>query len=71
MLTVKEIVPIIQNEKEICLAWNGCAIPFDKQNMIHLQVYGDLVVAQLNFCDQKYIELEIAVQVLKAKEERE
>ena len=67
-MTVKEAVNVLKFAKEIRIAWNGNAIPFNKDDMLMMDAYGSYKVDSINADDEKNFEIEIAMRPVKEGE---
>ena len=69
-MTVKEACGVLKYAKKIALGWGETAVPFDKDNMLMMEAYGDFVVDSIraydDIPDQDYYEINIAVRPVKA-----
>lgn len=67
-MTVKEAVSVLKYAKEIRIAWNGNAIPFNKDDMLMMDAYGRYKVESINGDEDKVFEIEIAMRPVKEGE---
>lgn len=66
-MTVREIVSVLKNAKGIQLSWNSMAIPFDPNNELMMDAYGDYVVQSIiSGLDPNTFEVEIATRPIRA-----
>lgn len=69
-MTVKEAVSVLKHAKKIALGWGETAIPFDKDNMLMMEAYGNFIVDSIRAYDdvpgEDYYEIDIAVRPVKA-----
>ena len=69
-MTVKEACSVLKFAKKIALGWGETAVPFDKDNSLMMEAYGNFVVDSIraydDIPDQDYYEINIAVRPVKA-----
>ena len=44
MITVKQLLPLLRNAKEIYLDWNGFVRKIDRNDVLDIDAYGDYAV---------------------------
>lgn len=67
MLTVKEIVPLLKDAKDIRIGWNGSTRPFDKEDSLLMDAFGDYLVRAIVPDGMDGIEIHIATTPLKVR----
>ncbi len=68
-MTVKEAVKVLKHAKTIALGWGESGIPFDKDNLMMVEAYGNFVVDSIRSVGddaEAYYEINIAVMPVKA-----
>lgn len=68
-MTVKEAVSVLKHAKTIALGWSETAIPFDKDNSLMMEAYGNFVVDSIRSVgddEEAYYEVNIAVYPVRA-----
>lgn len=69
-MTVKEACSVLKYAKTIALGWGDSAVPFDKDNMLMMEAYGNFLVDSIRAYDdapgEDYYEINIAVRPVKA-----
>lgn len=64
-MTVKEVVGVLKTAKKIVLGYGANAVPFDKNDALMLDAYGNYVVDEIRADDDGYYEVSIAVKPIK------
>lgn len=65
MMTVKEVVKVLKHAKKIVLGYGANAVPFDKNDVLMMNAFGDYLVDEIRADDDGYYEVNIAVQPIK------
>lgn len=63
-MNVKEAVKLLKRAKEVMIVWNGNAIPFDKDDLLMMDAYGNYAVDEIAATDDVY-EVVIAMRPVK------
>lgn len=69
MITVKMLLPLLKNAKEILLEWNGLCKKFDPDDALAVNAFGSYVVDRITHVSDGIYELRIAFKPIKATEE--
>jgi len=64
-MTVKEMLAMLEDPKEVNLSWSGNLVGFNFQNEIEVEVWGDYVVK--SFCAVKEGVVEFVLAALPIK----
>lgn len=64
-MTVKEVVKVLKHAKTIVLGYGANAVPFDQNDALMMDAYGDYVVDEIRSDDGGYYEVNIAVRPIK------
>ena len=67
MITVKDIMSIIADAKEVRLGYDGVLIPFDHKDKIMGEAYGKYVVESLYSLGEDCFEIKIAMRPVVAE----
>lgn len=65
-MTVKEVVKVAKDVKELTLGWNGTAQKFDPADELFMDAFGDYVVGGLYATGNGCIEISLATKLVKA-----
>ena len=68
MITVKMLLPLLKNAKEIMLDWNGLCKKFDPDDALDVDAFGSYVVDLITNVENESYELRIAFLPIKATE---
>ena len=69
MITVKMLLPLLRNAKEVYLDWNGMVRKIDLDDALDMDAYGDYVIDRIgNTVNVDEYELRIAFIPMKATE---
>lgn len=68
-MSVKEIVSVLKTAKKIVIGYGANAVPFDKDDPLVLDAYGDYVVDAVCAVDEDNYEINIAMRPVKVGEE--
>lgn len=68
-MTVKELVSVLKNARTIVIGYGANAVPFDKDDPLVLDAYGDYIVDAVCADSGDYYEINIAMRPVKAGEE--
>lgn len=63
-MNVRQAVSVLKKAKQIMLAWCGNSIPFDKDDLLMMDAYGNYIVDEIVATDGIY-EINIAVHPVK------
>ena len=66
-MTVREIVSLMPDVKEIYLGYDGLTSPFDKNNSLAMAAFGKFVVASIHAIGHNVFELDLATQLVTAE----
>lgn len=64
-MTVKEVIKLLKGAETISLGYGANAIPFDKDDLLMVDAYGNYLVDEIRTDDGKYYEVNIAMQPVK------
>ncbi len=67
-MTVKEVVSVLKTAKTISIGYGANAVPFDKDDPLVLDAYGNYVVESVCAPDEDYYEINICMRPIKAGE---
>lgn len=67
MITVKMLLPLLKNAKEIFLDWNGLTRKIDPDDALDLDAFGPYVVDRILNVSTSVYELRIALLPVKAE----
>lgn len=65
-MTVKDVVKVTKDIKELCLGWNGTTQKFDPTDELFMDAFGDYVVGGLYATGNGCIEITLATKLVKA-----
>lgn len=65
-MTVREVVKVLKTAKKIVLGYGANAVPFDQNDALMMDAFGNYIVDEIRAEDDGYYEVNIAVQPLKA-----
>ena len=68
-MTVKEIVKVLKTAKKVAIGYGANIVPFDKDDPLVLDAYGEYVVDAVCAADEDYYEINICMRPVKAGEE--
>lgn len=64
-MTVKEMLAMLENPKEVNISWNGDLVYFNFRNKIEIDVWGDFMVNRVCAMKEGVFELVLAAQPVK------
>lgn len=64
-MTVKEATMVLKHAKKIVLGYGANAVPFDKNDALMMDAYGDYLVDEIRADEDGYYEVNIAVRPIK------
>lgn len=64
-MTVKEAISVLKSAKTISLDYADNTIPFDKDNPLSLDAFGNYVVAEVRGLEDDYYEITIAMRPVR------
>ncbi len=64
-MTVKEAVRVLKTAKTIVLGYGANAVPFDKDDFLCMDAYGNYAVDEIRADDDGYFEINIAMRPVK------
>lgn len=64
-MTVKDAVKVLKHAKKIVLGYGANAVPFDRNDALMMDAYGDYLVDEIRADDGGYYEINIAMKPLK------
>ena len=64
-MTVKEVVSVLKTAKKIVLGCGANAVPFDKDDSLQLDAFGNYVVDEIRAEGDGYYEVNIAMRPVK------
>ena len=67
-MTVKEAVRVLKSAREISLGYGDNIVPFDKDNPLSLDAFGNYVVDEIRGSEGDYYEISIAMRPIKMGE---
>lgn len=67
-MTVKEVVSALKDAKTVVLGYGANAVPFDKDDLLMMDAYGNYVVFKIQSENGGYYEIEIAIRFVKEGE---
>ena len=65
-MTVKEVVRALKTAKKIVLGYGDNAVPFNKDDSLMMDAYGDYLVDEIRGDEDGYYEVSIAMRPIKA-----
>lgn len=67
-MTVKEAVRVLKSAKTITLGYGDNIVPFDKDNPLSMDAFGQYVVDEIRGLEDDYYEISIAMRPIKVGE---
>lgn len=64
-MTVREAVCVLRTADTICLGYGANAVPFDKNDALVLEAYGNFVVDEIRCASEGYYEINIAMRPVR------
>ena len=64
-VTVKDVLALLPNTKEIYLVWDGSVVQRSPFSVLDMDAYGDYVVGSICPGEEKSIEIVLAAQPIK------
>ena len=64
-MTVKEAISVLRSAKTISLGYGDNVVPFDKDNPLSLDAFGQYVVDEIRGSEDDYYEISIAMRPVK------
>lgn len=64
-ISVRDIVALMPDAKEICLVWDGSIVQRSPFSVLDMDAYGDYVVGSICHGEEKSIEIVLAAQPVK------
>ena len=64
-MTVKDAIHVLKTAKTISLGYGDNLIPFDKDNQLCVDAFGDYIVDEIKGLEDAYYEINIAMRPLK------
>ena len=64
-MTVKEVTMVLKHAKKIVLGYGANAVPFDKNDALMMDAYGDYLVDEIRADEDGYYEVNIAFRPIK------
>ena len=68
MIPIKELIPLLENAKEVRITWAGTAREFDIADQIESEAYGDFMCDAIASFGTGMFELQIALHPIKTEE---
>ena len=68
MITVKMLLPLLRDAKELRIVWNGFSKELDPKDVLDVDAYGSYVVDRISGFKENDYELHIAFQPIKVTE---
>lgn len=65
-MTVKEVVSVLKDAKKIALGYGANAVPFDKDDLLMMDAYGNYIVDEIQGSGDGYYEVNVAMRPMKA-----
>lgn len=65
-MTVKDAVNVLKTAEKIVLGYGANVVPFDKEDFLVMDAYGNYIVDEIRTDDGKYYEVNIAMRPIKA-----
>lgn len=67
-MTVREVVELLKTAKTITLGYGASAVPFDKNDMLQMEAYGDYIVHSIEACGDDYYEVSVLMRPVRGGE---
>ena len=64
-MNVREVCSLLKTAKKIVLGYGSSAVPFDKDDMLMMDAYGDYLVSDIEADADGYYEINILVRPVK------
>lgn len=64
-MNVREVVGLLKTAKKIVLGYGANAVPFDKEDFLMMDAYGDYAVDEIVGGDDGYYEVNLKLQMVK------
>lgn len=64
-MNVREVVGLLRTAKTIVLGYGASAVPFDKDDMLQMDAYGDYVVYEIKGDADDYYEINVLMRPVK------
>lgn len=66
-MTVKDAIKVLKHAKDIEIAYSGNAIPFDINDALMVDAYGNYVVDEIRSNREEHYEISILMRPVKAE----
>ncbi len=64
-MTVREVVGLLKTAKKIVLGYGASAVPFDRDDMLQMDAYGDYIVFSIEGDADGYYEVNVLMRPVK------
>lgn len=67
-MTVKDAVRVLKSANAVALRYGDDIVPFDKDNPLSMEAFGQYLVAEIRGSDDDYYEISVAMRPAKMGE---
>lgn len=65
-MTVKDLLKCTESKVKITIAWNGCIVPFNRNDPICQDAYNNYLIDNIVIIDESTLEINLKIVPLKA-----